>query len=86
MRARNGRNLVPENRARSLHTSSSRAMQDEVRDTLGIKMNFTMLFVREVFEQFGESALGAVAAIDERTNDCEPQVSASTGGEYWRTD
>ena len=86
MRAWNRRNLVPDDRARPLCTISPRAIQNEVFDTLRIEMNFTLLVAREALEQFREGALRAVAAVDERGNDREPQVRASTYGDCWGTD
>jgi len=50
---------------------------DEILDTLGVKMNFAMVIAGEAFQQFGEGTLGAVPAVHERRDDREPQVSAS---------
>jgi hypothetical protein len=61
-----GRNFVPKD---GLGIPSARPgwlRQREIFNALSIKMNLTMSVPREAFEQFGESALGAMSAINER--------------------
>ena len=78
MRPGESRNLVPENPARSLPRTNGWVIDGEILDTLSVEMNFTALVARKAFEKFGERTLRAMAAVDERRNDREPQVSLST--------
>ena len=41
----------------------------EIGDAFGVEMNFAGVIAAEAVEQFGEGALGAVLAINERSND-----------------
>ena len=62
----------------SLQRGASRALHwGEILDTLRIKMNFATVISGEPFQQFSQCTFGAVAAVHERRNDSQPQVSAS---------
>ncbi len=64
LRTAEGRNLVPEERAGILPPLLRGGIKVEVLGALGVEMDFTMHPAREPFEQFGERAFRAVAAID----------------------
>jgi hypothetical protein len=53
----------------------------KVFDALRIKMYFAAVIPGEPLEQFCKRALRAMAAIDKRRNDREPQVSVSIGAQ-----
>ena len=65
----------------ALRSSRIRGPEDEIVDTLGIKMDFTAMVPREALQQFGKGAFRAVAAVHERGDDGQPQVSASVAVE-----
>ena len=66
MRPREGRDRVPDDRAGCLSAGVRRPTKSQTFDALGIKMDFAMFFAGETFEQFGKSALRAMAAVHER--------------------
>ena len=65
MRAGNGRNSVPGDGPGVLRAWNTSWSQCKALDALGIKMNLAMLFTGKAFEQFGERALRAMAAVNE---------------------
>ena len=78
MRARNGRNFVPEDGARILRTRRSRRLRiayGKIFDALRIYVDLAAVIPGEPLEQFRESTLRAMAAVDKRRNNREPQVS-----------
>ena len=79
MRPRQTGNSVPEDYAGVFGATDIGLAGDDILDLLRIKMNFAVVLPRQTFEQFRESALGAMAAIDERRNNGESQVSRSSG-------
>ena len=80
VRAANGGNLVPEDRADRFVVSSIWRLYLKIRDALRIEVYFAMMPSRQSLEQLGQGAFGAMAAIDERGNNRESQVSGSSGG------
>ena len=66
MRAGDGWNFMPDNQAGFLRVSNTWLIEGKVFNALGIEMNFTMLFAREAFQQFGKRALRAMPAVYER--------------------
>jgi hypothetical protein len=60
-----GRNFMPDDRARASRLRNTRLSQLNVFDALGVEMNFAMLVTRKTLEQFGKRALGAMPAINE---------------------
>ena len=66
MRPREGRDFVPDDRADCLRAGIRCPTESQTFDALGIKMDFAMFFAGETFEQFGKSALRAMAAVHER--------------------
>jgi hypothetical protein len=62
----NGRNSMPDDRAEFLRVSNTWLIEGKVFNALGIEMNLAMLFAREAFQQFGEGALRAMPAVNER--------------------
>lgn len=67
---------MPENARRARRKYLRGGMQRHVCNSLGIKVYFTIVGVRESFEQLGKRPLRAVPAIHERRNDGQPQLSA----------
>lgn len=65
MRAWNGRYSVPHYSAGFLRMWSGQFSQGQPLDTLGIKVNLAIFLARQAFQQFGESALRAVAPVNE---------------------
>jgi hypothetical protein len=66
MGAGNGRNFMPDDRAGFLLVSNTWLIEGKIFNALGIEMNLAMLFAREAFQQFGEGALRAMPAVNER--------------------
>jgi len=84
MRPRNARDLMPEDDARVGRTRRSRRSpiaKVKVFDTLRIKVYLAAVIPGEPLEQLRKRALRAMAAIDKRRNDREPQVSVSIGAQ-----
>jgi hypothetical protein len=65
MGTRNGRNLMPDNRAGFLRVSNTWLIEGKVLNTLCIKMNLTVIVAREAFQQLRERALCAMPAVNE---------------------
>ena len=80
MRPRQTRDSMPQDYSCVFGPLGIRLAEDNIFNTLRIKMNFTMVLLRQPFEQLRKRALGAVAAIDEWGNNRESQVSGSSGG------
>ena len=84
MRTRNGRNFVPEDGARFRGVRRSRQLwiaYTKIFDALRVKVDLATVIPGELLEQFRNRALGAMAAVDKRRNNREPQVSASSGAQ-----
>jgi hypothetical protein len=80
MRPRQTRDSMPQDYSCVFGLLGIGLAKSNIFDALRIKMNFTMVLLRQPFEQLRKRALGAVAAIDEWGNNREPQVSGSSGG------
>ena len=74
VRARDGRNAMPIDRAARRLVFAARAGEREIFHTLGVKMNFALMLAGENFEKFGEGAFGAMTAVNEGRNDGDTQV------------
>jgi|SRR5580698_3954923 hypothetical protein len=84
MRPRNGRNFVPEDGARFRGVRHSRQFwiaYTKIFDALRVKVNLAAVISGKPLEQFRNRALGAMAAVDKRRNNGEPQVSESSGAQ-----
>jgi len=66
MGAGDGRNFAPEDRSGLLRERDPRLSKREALNALGVEMNFAMVLAGETLEQFGERALGTMAAVNER--------------------
>src|SRR5208282_5678664 len=84
VRTWNGWNLVPKDGARCCRRSRFRrscVAELKIFDALSIEMYLAAIIAREPLEQFRERSLRAVAAVDKRRNNREPQVSLSSGAQ-----
>lgn len=81
MRPWNARDLMPENGARIGRMRRSSIAKVKFFDVLRIKVYLAAAIPGEPLEQFCKRALRAMAAIDKRRNDREPQVSVSIGAQ-----
>jgi hypothetical protein len=81
MRPWNARDFMPEDGARIGRMRRSSIAKVKVFDVLRIKVYLAAVIPGEPLEQFCKRALRAMAAIDKRRNDREPQVSASIGAQ-----
>ena len=77
---------MPENVSGSWRENASGIIYREIFDAICVEMNFALIGMRKTIQQLGESTLRAMAAVHERRNNREAQVSASTGGDYWDKD
>ena len=66
MRAGQTGNSVPQDCSGVVGAPGIGLAEGNILDTLRIQMNFTVVPLRQPFEQFGERALSAMAAIHER--------------------
>jgi hypothetical protein len=64
MRARDGRNFMPNDPAGICQALRRTASQRKICDALGVEMDFAMLVVRETLQHFSKRAFRAVAPID----------------------
>src|SRR5271167_4511262 len=84
MRTRNGRNLVPEDGARFRGVGRSRQFwiaYTKTFDALRVQVYLAAVIPGEPLQQFRNRALGAMATVDKRRNNREPQVSESSGAQ-----
>ena len=65
MGTRDGRNFVPDDRPGVSRVTKAWLIEREALNALCIEMNFAMLFARKAFQQFGQSALRAMPAVNE---------------------
>src|SRR5258706_7068448 len=79
MRPRQTWNSMPEDYSCVFCALGIGLAEGNILDTLRIEMNFTMVLLRQAFEQLRKRALGAMTAIHERGNNRESQVSGSNG-------
>src|SRR5579859_3151586 len=70
---------MPEDDALGLVSSIARRHYRQISDTLRIQMDFAVEIAREPFKLFQNDSLRAMAPVNKRRNDGEPQVSESSG-------
>ena len=66
---------MPENAAGIRGSESRGSLQGKIFDALGVKMNFAVVIAGETLKKLCEGAFRAVAAVNERGDDGEAQVS-----------
>lgn len=72
------RDSVPEDGSFASSIPGGRIVKRHIFDALGVDMDFASIFLGQTVYQFGDGALRAVAAIDERRNNGDAQVSVSS--------
>ena len=72
-------NSVPEDYSGVFGAPDIGFADDDILDILRIEMNFTVVLLRQSFEQLGKCALSAMTAIHERRDNRESQVSGPSG-------
>jgi hypothetical protein len=73
---------VPEDLSGPWRENTAGMIHREILDAICVEMNFALVCTRKTIEQLGEGTLRAMTAVDERRNNSEAQVSASTFGDY----
>jgi len=71
---------MPEDSPRFFGALSIGSADGDVLDALRVEMNLAMVALRQSLEQLGQGTFGAVAAIHERRNYGQAQISESNGG------
>ncbi len=65
MKAGNGGNFMPDDRAGFLRAWDTRLNYGKAINALGVEMNLAMLVAREAFQQFGQRALRPMTTVNE---------------------
>jgi hypothetical protein len=73
-------NPAPIDFPRLFGSPGSGSADSDILDALRVEMNLAIVTPRQSLEQFGQGTFGAVAAIHERRNYGQAQISESKGG------
>lgn len=84
VRPRQAGNPVPINFPRLFGAPGGGSTDSDILDALRIEMNLAIMTPRQSLEQFGQGAFRAVAAIHERRNYGQAQISESNEGQAAR--